>query len=403
MATARKKGDWWYYRFKIHSGGGKYKYIERGDNFRTKKEALEAGAKAEAEWNTRLTIWKPREVLYGQLLKEWQINWCNINYKGSTLDSVKKDIKIVGQYLGDVYIHQLTPKMLQDTITDLAGRGYARSRLGKIKGVMYKSLRWAVEQGMLRTSPAAVISVPAPRAASRLGCSPARELRALTKEEVEAILRRFEGCTAYLPLLLGYRAGLRLGEAFGLEVQDYDIDKKCLHIRQQLGYHGKDLIISNPKYESFRKVQLDDDTAEIVDRHIRRLEALESVAGDTYHRYYIGPDGKVSETPGARELHPMHRRLDGTGTLVSPRIMQHTSRVIHGCEGVWEHEPIKDFEFHQLRHTHISELVAAGYPITWISNRVGHKRTETTYRYYTHETESTVADAKEAFRNFYNK
>lgn len=136
MATVRKRGDYYYYRFKVKNGNS-YKWIERGDGYRTKKEALEAGVKAEAEWNTRLSIWEPRKVLYKQMLEEWYLNWCNIQYKGSTLDSVRKDIKIVDSYLGDKYIHMITPMMMQEILINMSERHYSRNRVGKVKSLMY--------------------------------------------------------------------------------------------------------------------------------------------------------------------------------------------------------------------------------------------------------------------------
>lgn len=404
MATARKRGEYWYYRFKVRNGDS-YKWIERGDNYRTKKEALDAGNKAEAEWHTRLSIWEPRQVLYRQMLKEWQINWCNVQYKGSTLDSVRKDINIVISYLGDKYIHQITPAMMQDVLTDLAGRHYSRNRIGKVKGIFYKSMRFAVQQGWLRNNPASAVHVPAPRAAKRLGCSEPKELRALTKEEVEAIFRRFpEGSTAYIPLILGLRCGCRLGEAFGLEIEDVDIENQCIHIRQQLGYHGSDLVISDCKYESMRTVTLDNDTMDILKRHVEQLNSIREMFGNSeqYRKYYVQQDGKVTETPGIREVNFLNRRMDISGKLNGPRISQHVSRVIHGCTLDFGYPAITDFSFHQLRHTHITNLVSEKFPIEWISKRVGHAHIDTTYRYYVHESEEVRLQSAEQFKNFYS-
>lgn len=402
MATVRKRGEYYYYRFKVRNGDS-YKWIERGNNYKTKKEAQEAGNRAEAEWHTRLSIWEPRQVLYGQMLKEWQIHWCNIQYKGSTLDSVRKDINIVASYLGDQYIHLITPVMMQEVLTDLARRHYSRHRLGKIKGVMFKSFRWAVEQGWIRNSPAAVIRVPAPRACSRLGCAPEKELRALTKEEVEAIFNRFgPGSSAYIPLLMGYRCGLRLGEVFGLEISDFDADTKTINVRQQLGYHGKDLYVSAPKYESRRRIKLDDDTASILAEHVTRITTVEQLFGNSelFKRYYIQQDGKVTETPAVREFRPLNRRIEN-GALISPRITQHLSRVVHGCTLDFGYPAITDFSFHQLRHTHCSELISFGFSVEFVAKRLGHKDSTTTMRYYSHLMPEVQDRSEEQLKNFY--
>lgn len=48
--NTRKRGSRWEYRFEVASIGGKRKQNTKG-GFRTKKEALEAGNKALAEYN----------------------------------------------------------------------------------------------------------------------------------------------------------------------------------------------------------------------------------------------------------------------------------------------------------------------------------------------------------------
>jgi len=414
MASVRKKGDCYFYRFKVKDGEG-YRYIERGGNFKTKAEAQKAGAKAEAEWNTHLNIFKPREVLYGTLLQEYFINFCELQYKGSTLSSIRKDIKIVGEYVGDTYIHLLTAKMLQEVITDLAKRGYTKNRLTKVKSIMYKSLRYAQENDMIKNNVATAVYVPSPRAAARLGCANKKELRALTREEISRLFCRFpEGTTAFIPLLLAYRCGLRLGECFGLELQDVEITdtRKCVHVRQQLGYHGHNgeiLTISEPKYESRRVVDLDDSTAELLEAHVRKVKALETVGGSKYQRYYVQADGKVTTQPSTREVHFLNRKMDGTGKLNTPRIMQHVARVLHGMESSMGKDKngknmniIHDFSFHQLRHTHCSELAAAGFDIQFISARLGHRDCTTTYRYYCHLMPQIQDKAVEALSKFFD-
>ena len=401
MATVRKRGDKYYYRFKVKNGDS-YKWIERGDNFRTKKEALEAGTKAEAEWNTRLSVWEPRKVLYKKMLEEWNENWCNVQYKGSTLDSIRKDIKIVEQYLGANYIHLITPMMMQEVLTNMAERHYSRNRIGKVKSLMYKSMRWAVEQAWLKNNPATSIYVPTPRASKRLGCAPKKELRALEKEEVERILDRFgKGSSAYIPLLLGYRCGLRLGEVFGLEVSDFDKDKRCLNVRQQLGYHGSDLVVSEPKYESKRVIRLDDDTSRLLEEHVMCIQAVKMVSELTgnYKRYYLEKDGVVTENPAVQEVDFLNRRIE-TGELISPRIMQHVGRVVHGCEGAFN-PPITDWTFHQMRHTHCSELLASGFDVEYVPARLGHKDAATTWRYYAHLVPAICDKSEKMIERFY--
>ena len=224
----------------------------------------------------------------------------------------------------------------------------------------------------------------------------------IQRPEIDRLFERFDvKSSAYIPLLLGYRCGLRLGEVFGLEISDFDKEAKCLTVRQQLGYHGSNLVISEPKYESKRIIQLDDDTARILEEHVKFIETVKEVygSGNYYKRYYIDADGVVTEKPAMRELELLNRRIE-TGALISPRIMQHVGRVIHGCEGSFN-PPITDWTFHQLRHTHCSELLANGFDVEYVAFRLGHKNATTTWRYYAHLVPAMCDKSEKMIKSFY--
>ena len=69
------------------------------------------------------------------------------------------------------------------------------------------------------------------------------------------------------------------------------------------------------------------------------------------------------------------------GSYIQPRILQHTSSVIHYDMGV------KDFTFHSLRHTYATMLAEAGMPQIYTQQRLGHKDISVTLKYYTHLTD----------------
>ena len=57
----------------------------------------------------------------------------------------------------------------------------------------------------------------------------------LTQEQREKIFDRFPiGSSAYLPLMIGLRCGLRLGEAYALTWEDIDLEKKTISINKQI-------------------------------------------------------------------------------------------------------------------------------------------------------------------------
>ena len=54
-----------------------------------------------------------------------------------------------------------------------------------------------------------------------------------------------------------------------------------------------------------------------------------------------------------------------------------------------EKDPLRP---HSLRHTHCSKLVAAGFDMKYIQQRMGHKSVRTTLDVYTHLTDQTAEE-----------
>ena len=69
------------------------------------------------------------------------------------------------------------------------------------------------------------------------------------------------------------------------------------------------------------------------------------------------------------EVHFINTRENST--YIQPRVLQHAYRVIHYQLGY------KDTDFHSLRHTHASNLLAAGCAPTYVQKRLGHKKSGT--------------------------
>lgn len=66
-----------------------------------------------------------------------------------------------------------------------------------------------------------------------------KERISITKEEFNKIIERFSAdTTQYIPLQLGYRCGLRLGEVFGLDIiSDFNEEKHTITINYQVQYN----------------------------------------------------------------------------------------------------------------------------------------------------------------------
>lgn len=268
---------------------------------------------------------------------------------------------------------------------------------------MSRIFKYAVRNGYLKNDPSKNVYLPEIRSKVSQRIKPLRVTVALPKEEIDAIFRRFpEGHPDFIPLLLGYRCGLRLGEAFGLLMNDVDLRNRCIYVKRQIQYdeeHNK-LYFSDPKYcnpNEYRTIYLDNDTWRILSRHINKIEQCRSVM---HHQiYYVTKERYLTMEPSDKPIFLLNVRPED-GTYISPRTMQHVSRVIHGKTSSFDYIDI-NWDFHALRHTHASECIAAGMSPVSVQKRLGHKNLETTYRYYVHETDTQMEESKNILETMY--
>ena len=199
-------------------------------------------------------------------------------------------------------------------------------------------------------------------------------------EAIQQIFRRFpEGHPVHIPLLFGYRCGLRHGEAYAVQWKDIDFEAKELHIQRQIQYRESEtdengnsiLYFSTPKYNSFRTVQLDDETIALLKRTKEHLNTV----GNGEALYFVN--------------------CNADGSFIKPRTMQHASRVIH------QELNLPSFDYHSLRHTHCTELLESGVPPKVVQMRLGHKDIRTTLNIYEHITKKMEENTQEILNQMY--
>ena len=160
-------------------------------------------------------------------------------------------------------------------------------------------------------------------------------------ERIEQIFRRFpEGTSDYIPMQFGYKCGMRLGEAFAVCWEDIDFEKHTVYINKQIQWDNKEKYwyFSNPKYNSFRTVELDSELYDTLVRAHDRQERARAFYDNYYCNLYLNAKNVINTEGDGVIIHPIAVRENGT--LISPRTMQHTSKIIHHEFGY------PDFTFH---------------------------------------------------------
>ena len=204
--TCMKRGNYWQYRFEGAKIGGKRKRFTKG-GFATKKEAMQAGTKALAEYNNSGLTFVPSEISFSDYLDFWMKEYCKINLKEDTCAGYQKRIKNhIRPTLGHYKLKSLSPALIQSFINDKFNAGYSRNSLIALKSILSGCLTYAIEPlGLIQTNPALMVKLPSKRATPEIPTR--KKVREVVSTELwNQIITRFPyGHSCHIPLLLAYR------------------------------------------------------------------------------------------------------------------------------------------------------------------------------------------------------
>ena len=334
-ARQQKNSKNWEYRFEGAKIDGKRKFYSKG-GFRTKKLALEAGSEAFFEYNSSGSHFIPSEVSFNDYLDEWAKLYCKVNLAETTQANYNKYIRLyIKPALGEYKLRAISASAIQKLVNDLFNSGLSRNTLTSVKGILTKSLAYAVEPlRYIQQSPAVYVKLPLTSAKPEIPQA-SRPHSLLSKEQIDKIFERFPyGTTAHIPLLLGYKCGLRLGEAFAVMWEDVDFDKKTININKQLQWSNAKKIwyLTDPKYKSCRVIDIDSDLVDILRRTKVLQEDNKAKYAELYTTLYETEHTRVISSTGDKVADFINVRENGE--FIQPRIMQHTSTVIQDELGV---------------------------------------------------------------------
>lgn len=248
-------------------------------------------------------------------------------------------------------------RFIQDQLRDGAARQSVLNRVNLLSGI----LGYSVRQGWAAANAVATAERPAPSPAGD-------ELRYLTPEEVEAVIREVPedafGSTERALYLTAAMTGLRQGELIALRWRDVDWSAGVVRVthsysRGQLG---------RPKSRrSQRAVPMADRVAGSLERHFQASR-------------YTADDDKVF-------CHP------DTGHYLDASKVRRRFQAAARCAGV------REVRFHDLRHTFGTAMAAAGAPMRDLMAWMGHADFTTTLRYahYSAEQSRGAEYAERAF------
>ena len=407
-----KRGETWQYRFDIAKVGGKRKQYSKG-GFKTRKEALEAGAIALAKYTQEGRVSKPSEISVSDYLDYWFENYCKMNLKYNTLVGYSRIIeRHLKPAFGHYYLKLLTPSMIQEFVNNLRLKGFSKSSVGGIYSTLSCALKYAIEPlKLIQSNPCDFIKLP------KFNESKHSKRFILTRSDYERIFQRFpEGNPWFIPLLIGYHTGLRINEVFALTWKDIDLENHTISVNKILVKRSYSIkkeeksgwYISTPKtLSSIRTILIDSILLEALKRERDKQLRNQDEYGKRYINIYaqdeIDEKGDtinrlVEIEAGIPIFLPALEMVcvRENGQLLTSDSFKYCARIIH-------YELKIAFNFHSLRHTHATLLVQEGAHIKDVQERLGHANIETTLDTYTHNTKVMKETSITLFENHLKK
>lgn len=255
----------------------------------------------------------------------------------------------------------VTHENIMQIIEDLKNAGLADSTVQAIFRLLNASMRYAVEENILKKNPCMRIHIRK---------SSACEQRVLSRDEQKYIRKRLE-VPKELPILLSLYTGMRLGEVCALKWSDVDLESATVTVRRTVqrvacinGGQKTMLMLGTPKsMRSHRKLPL----PTFLIRLMRK--ALEDKSKD---EFIFGKAGHAAD----------------------PRTMQRRFHKSMKQLGIYH------VHFHTLRHSFATRLLEIGIDIKTISVLLGHSLASTTMNIYAHSLPDYQRSAIERLANY---
>jgi integrase len=245
---------------------------------------------------------------------------------------------------GSGAIGSVTPSHVQAWIAGELKRGLAPSTIKTRLNYVQMAFRSAVADRTIAMSPAAGIKAPRARRAEAT-------MRILAPDDIRAVLEAAGDFRGFVEVCVF--AGMRLGEAAGLQLRDINFLGRSIRVARQVrGSTIKAAKLVPPKYNSERTVYVPADLMSSLSAHVAANAVTE-----------------LDELLFTTQLGRMWNRNNAAGEW----------RRIRTDVGLPD-----DITLHTLRHTFASNLIAAGCDVVTVQRALGHSTPSITLNVYSH-------------------
>lgn len=362
--------------------------IHRKTVYGTKKDAEVELAKFVTEVQNGLVI-DGKSLKFSEFTEIWKRDYGSKELAPSTYKRYCRMLETrLLPYFGHFYINKIKPTdimkfydLLEKDTQLVRKKGNNGSKTKKplsgktilehhrlLRAMLHKAVYWQ----LIVTNPAERVQPPKARKPKR---------RSYDDEQTKILLENLELLpnedTKYkVAIILTVFTGVRLGELMGLEWQDVDFKNGIISINRSSQYLADMGVFTKvPKTESsIREIAIPEFIISLLEEYKLLYEEQKSIYGELWtnsDRLFVQADGK-----------PMHP------STISKWFVKYVGQI-----------GLPVINFHGLRHTNASLLVAQNIDIAVISARLGHAQISTTLDFYVHPLLSHNRKAGYALEN----
>ena len=374
--TARKRGSKWEYRFEGVSIDGKRKQYSKS-GFSTKKEALTAGAEAYTSFSRSGIVFEPKKMSISDLLDYYLENYAKANLTENAYRTYERLARLqIKPFIGK-YDFTTAKKEVFINLFNTLAKQYTKKTLKTIKVVLNGAYNMALDLDWIENSPLARVRLPE-------NAKQRKKKEPISQEEFSRLIKKVgEDSDYYVPIMIGWYTGMRLGEILALTWNDIDLSNGIIHVRKQV----IDNKVSKLKTASSeRDIRIGQTLTEVLlTERNRQLLARENYG--THYITYAEKNGIVSE--GKADTFDYVCRRPWGKAICRASLQWKCTRMAEFLG--------KPFSFHAMRHSHSTLLIEAGATVKAVQERLGHSRAETTMEIYSHVTKKQKNEAVELF------
>jgi integrase len=307
------------------------------------------------------TFMEPSRLTVGQYLEQWLTDYALPKVSGRTYE---RYVSIVQKHLiptlGQHQLTKLRPLHIQKAQSEWRTAKRKDGKPGTISEMTvlhhHRVLRAALQQALrwqlISRNPADAVETPRPRC---------KEMTAYNEADTARLLQAVEGTEWFAPVLVAVTTGLRRGELLGLRWRDVDVERGTLTVSQTVEQTTLSGIqFKEPKTrKSRRTMPLPQLTIEALRKHRVAQNQGRLQRGNTYQ-----DNGLVFPAEDGRVWNP------STFSASFFRLVKEAG--------------LPQLRFHDLRHTHATQLLRQDVHPKVVSERLGHSTVGITLDTYSH-------------------